>query len=386
MITIFTPVYNQANIIGQLYQSLLRQTSYEFEWLIVDDGSTDYVKEVVEPWIKKTREFEIRFYQQKNGGKHRAINYGAKIAKYDAFFVVDSDDYLEDDAVETILKYWDEIKRNPEFAGLAGTRRTIKGELIGNKICFEEFLDATNLERDKYQLNGDKAEVYKTQYLCQFPFPEYEDERFLTEAIVLNKIAYSGYKIRWLNKSFIVCNYLEDGLTAMEKQLFIDNPKGWAHYIRMEREYGIIDKKNYLRNCYDFYQFECGKIDDGEIKKLLRLNDAEYLFIKEQFVDFYKKITELCANKTICLYAYGKWGIRLATYLKELEIFIDYVIDKRYKQIKDIPAFSIDMDLPQVDVVMIALNEHADEVGQIARKKMPEADIIFLRDIVPELW
>lgn len=87
MISIFTPVYNRTKIIGQLYQSLLCQTSYEFEWIIVDDGSIDNVKQVVDSWIRNTTKFEIRFYQQKNGGKHRAINYGVKVAKYDAFSI-----------------------------------------------------------------------------------------------------------------------------------------------------------------------------------------------------------------------------------------------------------------------------------------------------------
>ena len=74
MITIFTPIYNRAYIVDKLYQSLINQTSYNFEWLIVDDGSTDHIIELIAKWSKETQLFDIRFYQQQNGGKHRAIN------------------------------------------------------------------------------------------------------------------------------------------------------------------------------------------------------------------------------------------------------------------------------------------------------------------------
>lgn len=102
MITVFTPVYNRAYIINQLYQSLLRQTNYGFEWLIIDDGSTDNIAELVSQWIADTEDFEIRLYRQPNGGKHRAINRGVQLAKGDAFLIVDSDDYLTEDAIDTV--------------------------------------------------------------------------------------------------------------------------------------------------------------------------------------------------------------------------------------------------------------------------------------------
>ncbi len=97
MITIFTPVYNRAHTMNQLYQSLLRQTSFNFEWIIVDDGSTDHTAELVEGWRNIKNPFFIGFLQQDNGGKHRAINKGVQLAKGEAFFIVDSDDYLTDE-------------------------------------------------------------------------------------------------------------------------------------------------------------------------------------------------------------------------------------------------------------------------------------------------
>ncbi len=103
MVTIFTAVYNRCALIERLYESLERQTDKNFEWIIVDDGSMDYLhKKVIDDWMKEKREYEIKYIYTRNGGKHRAINLGVKISKAQAFMIVDSDDYLTDDAVSFI--------------------------------------------------------------------------------------------------------------------------------------------------------------------------------------------------------------------------------------------------------------------------------------------
>lgn len=382
--TIFTPVYNRAYIIGQLYQSLLRQTSYAFEWLIVDDGSTDNIAGLVQQWLRDTQQFQIRFYRQENGGKHRAINYGVQMASYDAFFIVDSDDYLEDNAVESVIKYWNDVRENSQLAGISGLRRHGNGEVIGGRPCFDNYVDADNLEREKWGLNGDKAEVYKTEILRRFPFPEYENERFITESVVWDKIAYEGYKIRWINKNFIVCDYLSDGLTAKGEQLlFIDNPNGWAHYMRLRKKCGLIEQNNYLGYCLYFYENERNKFNNDEFKKLLDLKEEEFNLILSRYTEFKQKLTGLCADKRICIYAYGNWGKQLKHYLDKFGIQVEYVIDRQFVNIKGIKAYSIDMDLPQIDLVFIALKDGAEKIREIIKKKMPGTEIVLFRDIKP---
>lgn len=383
MITIFTPVYNRAYIIENLYQSLLRQTNYDFEWLIVDDGSTDNVADLIQQWINNTQLFKIRFYQQENGGKHRAANYGVKLSFGEAFFIVDSDDYLENDAVETIVRWWNDIRKKDMLAGIAGLRKHSNGEIIGDKPLFRDYVDATNLERGKWGLNGDKAEVYKTELLRRFPFPEYENETFITEAVVWDQIAYEGYQLRWINSSFMTCNYLQDGLTAKGEQLFIENPKGWAHYIRLEKKYREMNKEQYLKLCYRYYECEHKKFTGEELQKMLGLCDEDYQYIAERCNTFWGKLSKLCKDRRVCIYAYGKWGKRLKEYLEQLEIPVDYVIDQQYEKIKEVKAYSIDMDLPPVDIVFIALKDGANKIAEIMKKKMPEAEIILFADIKP---
>lgn len=383
MVTIFTPIYNRAYIIENLYQSLLRQTSFNFEWLILDDGSTDNISMIVNQWIKNTQKFEIRFYSQKNGGKHRAINRGVQLARGSAFFIVDSDDYLTDDAVEIISKYWEPIEDKQEFAGVSGLKMHKNEQVIGGSLCFAKFVDATNLERDKYGLQGDKAEVYKTDILKMFPFPEYEGENFITEAVVWNEIAYQGYKIRWFNRGIMVCDYLADGLTARGIQLFIDNPKGWSDYIRLYKKCGLIGEKDYLKYCFYFYESEHAKFSNDEFSRMLDLKKEEFNVILDRYAEFKRELTNLCADKRICIYAYGNWGKRLKHYLDEVGVQVNYVIDRKYADIKDIKAYPLDAELPGTELIFIALKDGVEGAAEALKKKMPETEIVSFGDIVP---
>lgn len=386
MITVFTPIYNRAYIIDQLYQSLLRQTSCDFEWLIVDDGSTDNIADLVNQWMKGTQKFKIRFYRQENGGKHRAINYGVRLAKYEAFFIVDSDDYLTDDAIDTVLKYWEQIKDNAEFAGISGLRMHQNMQVIGEKPCFDEYVDATNLERGEYGLEGDKAEVYKTNMLKSFPFPEFEGEKFITESVVWNKIAYQGLKLRWFNKGIIICEYLEDGLTASGDKNFMQNPKGWAAFLCKERIYRGWSEHFYLRQCFSYYEAEHLCIDDNEMKELLGIGSNEMSTIVKAYTQLKNQLAELCKDKKVCIYAYGAWGKHLKRYLDEMSIRIEYIIDQKCLETGEIVRYDPESSLPEVDVVFVALKNEADYVVDMLKYKLKESNIVKLTEIVGEWW
>jgi glycosyltransferase involved in cell wall biosynthesis len=212
LITVFTPAYNRAHLLPRLYESLCAQSFQSFEWLIVDDGSKDDTEKVVSAFIAEDK-LNIRYIKQSNGGKHRAINHGVKEAKGDLFFIVDSDDSIPCDSLESISTYYYQIEDDKSFGGVVGLMAHHDGSVI-TQGCNSESLDATSIElRYKYHIVGDMAEVFRTEVLREFAFPDIEGERFCPEALVWNRIAMK-YRLRYFKKVIYYRDYIDGGLTS----------------------------------------------------------------------------------------------------------------------------------------------------------------------------
>lgn len=255
MITVFTPTYNRAYILPALYQSLKNQSCKDFEWLIVDDGSTDQTNELITEWMcDSDKGFVIRYFFQCNGGKHRAINLGVTKALGDAFFIVDSDDRLYPMTIAILTKWWDEIKENDHFAGVSGLRQYHDGTRIGGGLgCDVLDIDSLSL-RTKKQIKGDMAEMFRTKILRQFIFPEIEDEKFLTEAVVWNRIA-QHYQLRYYNVSIYCCDYLSDGLTQSIEKHHKNSPEGTALYFAELAHWPQTDWRTYLIAVGNYWKY-----------------------------------------------------------------------------------------------------------------------------------
>lgn len=267
-ITIFTPTYNRAYIIDHLYQSLVRQTNKEFEWVVVDDGSTDNTEEYFQTIMQHRQLFNITYHKQANGGKHRAINRGIKLAKGELFFIVDSDDYLLDDAIEKILKWRNELDDSHKWAGISGARGYSKDRVIGGVYENAEYIDAKNTERKKYHLFGDKAEVYFTNVLKLYPFPEFDGENFLTEEVIWNAIACDGYYLRWYKDIIYITEYLEDGLTRNVSRN-VNNPQGFLAWAKGQLKAFPFDIKERVYAIMGYYLLVNDKKDVREISREL---------------------------------------------------------------------------------------------------------------------
>ncbi len=229
-ITIFTPTYNRASLLYRLYESLSNQTDKDFEWIIVDDGSTDNTKTVVDDIIHRNTDFHIIYNYQENGGKHRAVNHGLDLAQGKLFYIVDSDDILPETSIATIREIESQLPQEGKWAGVAGLKGYISSnQAIGNSFKNRDFVDATSVERDKYHIYGDKAEVVYTDIFRQFKFPEFENEKFLTENAVWYAIANAGYKFRWFNKIIYLGEYRDGGLTDNYERLKTQNPRGYLY-------------------------------------------------------------------------------------------------------------------------------------------------------------
>ena len=251
-VTVFTPTYNRAYTLDRLYKSLLNQTSYDFEWLIVDDGSTDDTSKLIKSF-QNNQLFDVRYYKQENSGKHVAINNGVELAEGELYFIVDSDDYLTENAIEKIITWASILPSKNEFAGVSGNRGYSVNELIGTTFS-GDYIDATALEREKYSITGDKAEVFFTDVLKNYKFPVFENEKFLTENVVWYAIAADGYKIRWFNDIIYITEYLPDGLTQKYNKLLATNPKGFAVSVNQKIKMFNLRKKQIYSEHYNYYQ------------------------------------------------------------------------------------------------------------------------------------
>lgn len=276
--TILTPTYNRAELLSRVYQSLIKQTYKDFEWIIVDDGSTDNTKKVVESLMEDSL-IKIKYIYKLNGGKHTAVNEGLNHAEGKLLIVLDSDDELVENALEVFYSYWDKIfNENNKIVSVSGLDiYKDSGEIVGDKFEEDEFISDHIECKLKMNIQGDKAEVYRTDILKQFPFPEIKGEKFVTEDIVHNQIALSGYKTIYTNNPIKIIEYLEDGLTSRSYELSMKNPQGkmiiFNQYISMKQ----IGIKRRIRAGFSYCRF--GFLANKSIVEQYKMVENKLIFL-----------------------------------------------------------------------------------------------------------
>lgn len=234
-LTIFTPTYNRGYIIEKLYRSLQAQSVTAFEWLVVDDGSSDNTEQLFAAWIREENPFPIRYYKKENGGKCRAINTGLELAKGELFLNVDSDDYLTEDAVEKILCWESCLPKDRKFCAVAGNLGTGRQETPNTPLPGDYF-DGTALDRYSV-VDGERAFAFYTDIHRQYLYPDCPGEKFMTEAITWNRMANDGYQIRFFNDIIWIYEYKSDGLTQAGERLFWENPQGTGIFFREKAKF-----------------------------------------------------------------------------------------------------------------------------------------------------
>lgn len=211
-ITILTPAYNRASLLPRLFDSLLRQTFKDFEWIVVDDGSTDNTHEVLASIKERCGDaFPMTCLYKENGGKHTAVNLGVQLAKGDLTLILDSDDELPPTAIGNILAKFDAVKNEDKVDGLCFYMAHRNGQVIGRPVLNNILTDSLNL-RYKLKVSGDMCEIFKTSVLTENPFPVVPNERFCPEALLLNRIALK-HKMLLCHDVVYLRDYLNGGLT-----------------------------------------------------------------------------------------------------------------------------------------------------------------------------
>jgi glycosyltransferase involved in cell wall biosynthesis len=208
-VTVFVPTYNRAHLLPTLYNSLIKQTYQNFEFLIVDDGSTDNTKELVEQWISQGN-ITIRYYNQDNQGKHFAYNRAIKEAQGDLFVDIDSDDFFRPNALEIVVTHWTNLSNKHEFASIQTLCCNENNDIIGTKFAKEISTQFEIRYIDK--VRGDKGMFYNLNYLKNHSLPEIPKE-YVLESILHNRVNHN-LKSLCINKALIVKDYLPDGISA----------------------------------------------------------------------------------------------------------------------------------------------------------------------------
>jgi glycosyltransferase involved in cell wall biosynthesis len=239
-LTIFTPAFNRAHLLPRLYESLCKQTVQDFEWLVVDDGSSDETRDLIANFIQENK-IAIRYIYQKNQGMHGAHNTAYSAIKTELNTCIDSDDYMPLNAVELIIKKWNSIDKN-KYAGIIGLDSYTNGAIIGTKIVDDE----TTLE-DFYLKGGtgDKKLVYRTDVIQQYPnYPLFKGENYVglaSKYILIDQ----DYKLASLNEVLVIVEYLPTGSSNTMFSQYLKNPKGFMYYRTVFMQFSKSKKRKF---------------------------------------------------------------------------------------------------------------------------------------------
>ena len=254
LLSIITPTHNRSTLLKRCFASLLAQTSRQFEWIIVDDGSTDDTEAAAASFLLQAPEMRIHYLRKENGGKHTAMNAAHPLIHGNYVLILDDDDRLIPSAVEEILEAWARYDQ-PQIGvvvfleGYSETDPFAEGEREG--VPFDMFHEHTVTRH-----NRDCCDIYRAEAFKKYPFPVFPGETFLSESILWNRMA-AEYQIVYINKVIYLAEYLEDGLTKAGRPMRIKMPLGgmYAANLYLDRHYPmkLRWKNGLLYNCYGFF-------------------------------------------------------------------------------------------------------------------------------------
>lgn len=248
MLTVFTPTYNRAYILYKCYESLKRQSCKDFIWLIIDDGSTDNTKELVENWIAENI-IPIRYHYQKNLGMHGAHNTAYELIDTELNVCIDSDDYLSDDAVEKITSFWKE-NGSDKYAGIVGLDASPSGKVIGTRMPANLKESTLTDLYAKHKVKGDKKLVYRSELTRKTPpYPIFKGEKYCPlsyKYILIDQ----DYPLLVMNEILCYVEYLADGSSMNIIMQYKKNPRSFSFFRKVAMEHAPSFKERFRESVH----------------------------------------------------------------------------------------------------------------------------------------
>lgn len=247
-ITVFTPAYNRADCLPRCYDSMKRQTNHEFIWMIIDDGSKDNTRELIDSFIKEKNDFEIQYYYKENGGLHTAYNEAIAHIETPLCVCIDSDDFMPDDAIEKILSFW-EKNGSCKYAGIVGLDFTTEGEVIGDKLPDQKSINLIDLMTGKYPIiNGDRTNVVRTELYKKYaPMKIFPGEKNFNPHYMHLQIS-SEYDFLVLNENLRFVEYQQGGMSDSILKQYANSPNSFAEIRKLYLSFPDTSLKFRLRN------------------------------------------------------------------------------------------------------------------------------------------
>lgn len=250
-ITVFTPSYNRAKTLPRVFECLKKQTYKSFEWIIIDDGSEDNTKDVVDGFLKEDNFFDIIYVYQKNQGKHIATNNAVKMCSGNFFITLDSDDTCTNDALETFVNEWNKIPKQEQkkYYGISCRTYDKDGKINGTQMNVP-YIDSNDLDlRFKLNITGELWGMIRTDIMREFPFPVVEGYHFYPENVIWHNVGRK-YICRYLSTALRY--YIQDQENAVtnvnrkkaSKEKFVMH----LHYINDCWDYRKYNRKRYLEH------------------------------------------------------------------------------------------------------------------------------------------
>lgn len=245
-ITVFTPTFNRAYCLGNAYQSLLRQSCKDFEWLIIDDGSTDNTRELVESWQAEGL-LSIRYIYKENGGMHSAHNVAHANVATELCMCLDSDDQLTDDCVEVVLAFWREnADCHEQVAGIIADDGQMDGSILGTPLPQDIRMEKEEYLHQILGVKGDKKLIFRTSVANSVPpYPEFPGEKFGSMGFKTRHIEMT-YPWLILPRIVYLVEYMPDGATHNMYKMYRHSFRGWDVDRKLSMQYAITFKRRWM--------------------------------------------------------------------------------------------------------------------------------------------